>query len=124
MDKITLTNAEFWVHVGVPEQERHKKQRILMDLDLFCSFKNAITSDNLEDTINYASVRDFVEDFLYEKKYHLIEKLAGDVATAVYKTFTRKNCPIKRIMIVVKKPEALKGKSVDSVSVTHSTEFR
>ena len=53
MSKITITDLEVFFHVGVPDEERAKPQRLLVSVDMEFDFSIAAVSDRVTKTIDY-----------------------------------------------------------------------
>ena len=60
MDKIIIEDLTLDVHVGVPEAERLKKQRLLMTLEIEHPLQAAALEDSIALTIDYARVTEAV----------------------------------------------------------------
>lgn len=56
MSRISIVDLEVFYHVGVPEEERAKPQRLLVTVEMDYDFSTASMSDRLEKTINYFDV--------------------------------------------------------------------
>ena len=52
MSKISIVDLELQVHIGVPDEERAKPQRILMTVDMDHDFSSAIATDSVTKTID------------------------------------------------------------------------
>ena len=104
MDSIIIRDARFLCNVGVSAEERKKKQKILIDMELFLNLKKAAENDELKHTVNYSGVCSIVAKLIEKKEYKLIEAIAWDIAGVVLKEFN-----IKKAIVEVKKPGALHG---------------
>lgn len=110
-DLLTIEDLEIWTRIGVPKEERAKKQRLSMSLWIQVDMKKTAENDDLKLAIDYeALVKDIKE--LAEEERKTIEKLAEDTAQMVLKKYK----PIK-IDLEVKKFVLPDAKYV-SVSVT------
>lgn len=87
MDKIKIVDLEVKFQVGVTEEERAQPQRLLLTLEIEHDFKNAISADNLADTIDYHAVSQRLLTFGDGCHWQLIETLAADVASMVLDEF-------------------------------------
>lgn len=67
---------------GVLEHEQAQAQPLEVDLDLAIDLTAAGSSDDLDDTINYASVIDAVTDIVSSGSPALLEHLAATIAGA------------------------------------------
>ncbi len=80
MDKILIEGLECMAHVGVPEEERGREQRVSVDIELVLDLKPAGTSDQFEKTVDYAAVAQIVREMTEKKQFCLVEALAEAVA--------------------------------------------
>ena len=87
MDKIKISDLEVYYHVGVPEEERAKPQRLLVSIEMEHDFTSAISRDNLAETIDYYAVSQQVLKFGEDCHWQLIETLAADIAAMVLEDF-------------------------------------
>ena len=107
MDKIIIKEAKFLCNLGCTEEERKNKQEIIIDLELFTDVKKSAASKKLEDTIDYAKVHSVTEEVVEKHEYILIETLAESIAKSILEKFN-----IEKVLVRVKKPQALKDKNV------------
>ena len=84
-DKIFVKNLVLPCSVGVSEEERRKKQNVVVDVEILCSLKHAGTSDNLRETISYSEVQDMVTEIVTKSEFKLLETLAENVAALILK---------------------------------------
>jgi dihydroneopterin aldolase len=107
MDRILIKDAPFLCSIGIKEEEREKKQEILIDVELFTHIRGAATTDRIEDTIDYAQVHQLISEEVEKGHFNLIETLAEKIAQLVLHNFD-----IERVSVKVKKPAALAHKGV------------
>ena len=112
MDKIILHHCTFYCYIGVPNSERKSKQKILVDIELFFSIKKATKTNKITDTINYDDVHSTIKRIVQGKKHILVETLTKEIAQSILQSF-----PIKKVMVRVWKPAAMKRKRVKNVAV-------
>lgn len=104
MDTILIHDLEVFFHVGVPDEERSRPQRLLITLELERDFAAAAATDDLHQAIDYFTVAQRVLGFGTNRSWKLIETLAEDLALLTLKEFS----PL-RVTVTVKKfiiPEA------------------
>ena len=77
MDKIILNGCRFYGYHGAFAEEQTLGQIFVVDLELAVDLTKASQSDNLEDTVHYGLVFEAVQKQVEDKKYILIERLAG-----------------------------------------------
>jgi len=102
MDKIIIKGLELRINIGLPEKERSKKQKVILDCEISHSLIKAGRSDRIKDTINYSKVSTRITE-ISNQKFLTLESLAYQVATAIKSEFKA-----KQVKILAKKPGALK----------------
>lgn len=87
MDIITINELEVCFHVGVPETERAKPQRLLLTVEIEADFTAAAARDDLTRTVDYFAVSRRMLAFGEGRSWKLIETLACDLATMILQEF-------------------------------------
>ncbi len=105
---------EFYAYHGALPEETVIGQRFVVDVTLCLSLRRAGETDNLEETINYASVYDVVKDVIQGEPVKLIETLAERIATVLLRDFGL----LTRVDVTVVKPNAPIAGVFSDVSVT------
>jgi len=98
MDSILIADLEVQFHVGVPDAERARPQRLLISIELDHNFTQAAATDDLTHTINYDAVCRRVRALGEGRHWKLIETLAIEIAETVRKEFKP-----ARIRVMIKK---------------------
>ena len=114
MDKITISDLEVQLHVGVTEAERAAPQRLLITVEMTHDCKAAAQSGNLAETIDYHAVSQRVLQFGNGCHWELIETLASDIAADILDDFKPRT-----VMVEVKKFVIPQARYV-SVALTRS----
>jgi len=114
MSQITIVDLEVFCHVGVPDEERARPQRLLITVDMTYDFSSAALSDRVTKTIDYFEVSQKIIKFGEGRNWKLIEKVATDVADLVLNDFHPES-----VTVTVKKFPLPQANHV-SVSVTQS----
>jgi len=104
MSKISIVDLEVVYHVGVPDEERARPQRLLLTVVLESDFSAAIASDDVADTINYFAVTQRLLKFGEKRSWKLIEKLAADIATSLLTEFQSQSVTVEVKKFII--PEA------------------
>lgn len=112
MDKIIIKDARFLCNIGVSKEERREKQKIFVDVELFVDAKKPSQKDDIEDTINYSEVYNLTKKAIEMRDYKLIETMAENIANKILVGF-----PVKKVLIRIKKPEALKNAKYAAVEI-------
>ena len=86
-DKITIEDLEVQFHVGVPDEERAKPQKLLITIKMWKDLGASVVNDDLSKTIDYAAVCQAVIDLGKTRHWKLIETLASDICNLVLEGF-------------------------------------
>lgn len=112
-DKIILEGMVFYGYHGVNQAERELGQRFVVDLELSRDLSEAGITDDLEKTVNYASVYKVAREIVEGPPANLIETVAERLAAAVLDRF-----PVEAVRVRVRKPWApVKGSVLSSATV-------
>ena len=112
MDKIIIKEAKFMCNIGVTREERRKKQKVLVDIELFLDTKKAAKTDSIKDTINYSYAYGLIKKMAERKEYSLIEAMAEGIAKGILHSFK-----IPKVLVRIKKPKALADRNVKYAAV-------
>ncbi len=117
MDKIHISEISCLAHLGVPPQERENPQEILVDVVLSLNLEKAVHSDEVTSTVDYVGIVEKVKETVKERKFCLLESVAGHLCRSIL-TDTK----IKSVQVKVRKfPEVLREKaSYVEVEMTRS----
>jgi dihydroneopterin aldolase len=97
-DIIRLTGMTFYAYHGVSAAEKETGRMFEVDCELEVDLAEAGHTDDLTDTIDYASVYAVVKELAEGKAYALIEKLAENLADKLLDKF-----PVYRVTLKVRK---------------------
>lgn len=113
MDKVKLNRIELLGSIGVLEEEKLNTQRYWVSIEIGADLKAAGMNDQLESTIDYASVFQLCETLMMESTCDLIESFAENLSQRLFEHFEI----AQSVMIEVLKPDApIEGK-FDSVGI-------
>jgi dihydroneopterin aldolase/2-amino-4-hydroxy-6-hydroxymethyldihydropteridine diphosphokinase len=119
MDCIKIKRLEVFAKHGAIPEENILGQKFLISLELFFDVRKAGQTDDLEQTVNYAQVADFVTRQTKEHTFRLIERLAEYLAEEILLHFS----VVQKVNIEIEKPWAPIMLSMDTVSVSISREW-
>lgn len=102
MDRIIMKNLAFFGYHGVMEEEKTLGQKFFLDIEIYTDLKKSGKSDEVEDTVHYGEVYNYIKDIIENKRFKLIEALAENIAEVILSKFIK----IQEINVVVRKPEA------------------
>ena len=95
---IYIKDLEVFYHVGVPESERAKPQRLLITIKMEVNFEEAVLSDDLSKTVDYFAVTQRLLIFGEGREWKLIEKLAVEITDCM-----RTDFGVQTVTVEVKK---------------------
>jgi len=98
MDNIIIQGIRFHGNHGVSEEERQVGGHYEVDVTLGCSLVDAGKSDALEDTIDYASVVEFIVNIGTNQSFQLIEALAETMVSEILEKFA-----VESVHLTIKK---------------------
>lgn len=98
MDAVFLQGLEVQARLGVPDEERSRPQRVLIDLELGLDLKNAGRGDDVAQTIDYAQVAQEVKHLVQGRSFKLVEAVAESVAAFIVDRF-----PVAEVCVKVRK---------------------
>ena len=83
--KIFINNLNLIASIGVYEQEKRNKQKIIVNLEILLTNDTEPQSDNLQQTQDYSQFRKCVKDVVESKHFDLLEILTKKIHTAISK---------------------------------------
>ncbi len=113
MDKIKIENLEIFAKHGVFPEENKLGQKFLVSADLYTDTRKAGNTDALDASIDYGEVCHFIETFMKEHTFSLIERIAERLAEELLLHIPG----LEKVGLEVKKPWAPIGLPLESVSV-------
>ncbi len=96
MDIIYLKDLRIDTTIGIYEWERRMKQTIILDLEMATDIRQAASSDNIEDTLNYKAVAKRLMSYVSESEFELVETLAEKITEIILTEF---NVPWVRLSL-------------------------
>lgn len=114
MDSTLLHGIELWTRLGVPESERSKPQRVLVDIELGQPIKDIAVKDDVARGIDYQLVvEEILKLAITERK--TLERLTEDIADVILKKFKpeggikvtamkKPDLPLASVSITIQRP--------------------
>lgn len=113
MDQIVIENLKVFAYHGVYPEENEKGQNFYVNAILETDTRKAGILDDLDLSTNYGEVCMFLNNYLKEQTYKLIEAVAENAAGALLLRFPL----VRRVTLEIRKPEAPIELPFESVSV-------
>ena len=101
--------------VGLNEDERRKRQDILVNLELVTDIRTAAATDGIEGSCNYRTVSKSIIRIVEESSFFTVEKLATEIARMVLQDH-----PVEEVTVSVEKPGALRFARSVGVTITRN----
>ena len=116
-DRIEIKDLLIRGIVGVNEDERRKRQDILVNVTILADTRQAAETDDLDDSLNYRTVSKAIIRMVEASNYFTVEKLAAEVARLIL------NDPkALEATVTVEKPGALRFARSVGVTITRRPE--
>ena len=80
MDMIYIRDLSVECIIGVAAKERFSAQTVVLNITLEANLAPSSESDDINDTVNYRTLKDRLVDYLSDTSFFLIEKMAAEVA--------------------------------------------
>ena len=102
MDRIYIHGLRTITTIGILDWERSIKQTLVLDLELTINSFEAALTDDIEKTVNYKDITDYLIKFIADSEFLLIEAMAEAIARVILSKF-----PVFHIRLKLGKPGAL-----------------
>jgi len=102
-DKIYIRDLALRCIIGVNQDERAMKQDVVINVILFTDTRKAGQTDDLEDTVDYRTVKKTILSLVENSGFLLIEKLAEEIAKVCLD-----DSKVQKVNVTIDKPGALR----------------
>ena len=116
---VELRGLSIYTHHGVSEAEQEIGQRLEIDVSFDVPDCDAVLTDRLEDTVDYAEVCDIVALAATERSYKTLERLAQVVGERLMERYA---CDSVRVRVSKPEPPLPLAIQEVAVEVTHERE--
>lgn len=113
MDKIKIENLEVFANHGVFPEENVLGQKFLVSAVIYTSTRKAGMTDELTTSIHYGEVCQFIDKYMKQHTFKLIERVAESLAEELLMN----TAGLEKIQLEIKKPWAPVGLPLEYVSV-------
>jgi FolB domain-containing protein len=103
LDRIHIKGLLLRCIVGINPDEREHKQDVVIDITLFSDLSRAGANDDIDDTVNYKTIKNRVVTLVESSSFFLVEKLAEEIARECLA-----NIMVEAVRVSVEKPGALR----------------
>lgn len=117
MDKIFIRGLSVETLIGIHAWEQRTPRPLIFDLELGTDIREAASSDNVRDAIDYQAVSEAVAKFTQENPVGLLETLAERLSRQLFRQF-----PILSLKLSINKPGAVAGVKAMGVEIDRRRE--
>lgn len=103
LDRIHIRDLLVRCIIGIYPDERREKQDVIINIVLHADLKKAGESDDIDETVNYKTIKKEVLAMVQQSEYFLMEKLAEQIAVLALH-----DSAVQRVDISIDKPGALR----------------
>lgn len=112
-DKIYIRDLCIRCIIGIYPNERTDKQDVVINIVLEGDLSKAGKSDDIEDTINYKTIKKRIMKLVEKSHFFLVEKMAEEIAATCLREKR-----VQRVTVTVDKPGALRFARSVAVEIT------
>jgi FolB domain-containing protein len=116
-DCIHIRDLKFRCIVGINEDERIEKQDVVANIALWADLTRACRSDNIDDTVDYKSLKKKILNMAENSNFLLIEALSQAIADLCLE-YDR----VEQVRVCVEKPTALRFARTVGVEIVRTRE--
>ena len=113
---INITNLRLRTYIGFNQEEREKKQDIVINVEIVYALNDAVLRDSVDDALNYKTISKKIIQHVESGHFLLLEKLTADILE-----ICSDNNAVEFAEVTVDKPHALRFADSVSLSLQHST---
>lgn len=113
MNQIKIKNLKIFAYHGVYDQEKEQGQNFVVNAVLYVDTEGAGESDQIADAVDYGAVCLFMDEYLRENRFDLLEAVTRHTARELLFAFPG----IQKLELEVEKPDAPIPLRFKSVSV-------
>jgi dihydroneopterin aldolase/D-erythro-7,8-dihydroneopterin triphosphate epimerase len=103
LDRIHIRDLLVRCILGIYPDERREKQDVIVNITLYADLRKACLSDDIDDTVDYKTIKKNVLHLVQQSEYFLVERLAERIAELALET-----AAVQRVDVSVDKPGALR----------------
>lgn len=115
MDRIYIRDLALRCIIGLYPEERKKKQDVVINVVMETDLRAAGQSDDLNDTVDYKTIKLNILDFVENSSFQLIESLAEGIAAICLA-----DSKVQSATVTIDKPGALRFAKSVAVEVTRT----
>lgn len=111
-DRVFVKDLLLRAIIGINDDERVKKQDVVVNIELETDTRPAAASDDIEDAVNYRDLAKNTIDLVETSRFFLVERLADEIAKVCLA-----DPRVQRVRVTVEKPTAVRFAKSVGVSI-------
>ena len=92
---IIITDLSLNMEIGVYQQEHGIKQEVLVNVEAQISLPHSTIDDDIDNVLNYATIKEKIEDIAFKGHIHLVESFALRILDACMQDNRIKNMTVR-----------------------------
>ena len=112
MSILSIKNLKIPAKHGVYDFEKNKTGVFEIDIRIHLDLENAMMSDDLKDTVDYAKLVELAKRVFVKRDCNLIEYVAGKICEKIMEKYA-----VEKVIVKVRKPHAPINADLDTVEV-------
>jgi len=112
VDRVFVKDLLLRAIIGINDDERVKKQDVLVNIELEADCRPAAASDAIEDAVNYREIAKSTIDLVETSRFFLVERLAEEIANVCLA-----DPRVTKVRVTVEKPTAVRFAKSVGVSI-------
>jgi dihydroneopterin aldolase / 2-amino-4-hydroxy-6-hydroxymethyldihydropteridine diphosphokinase len=80
-DEILIKDLLLRTFVGINQEEREKRQDVLINITLYADTRDAGRSDGIDDAVNYRTITKHIIRMVEASRFYLVERLAAEIVS-------------------------------------------
>jgi dihydroneopterin aldolase/D-erythro-7,8-dihydroneopterin triphosphate epimerase len=115
LDRIHIRDLQLRCIIGIYPEERRNTQDVVVNVTMEADLRRPGQTDNIDDTVDYKTVKKRIMAFVESSQFLLIERLAQGIADLCLEAGG-----VERVRVTVDKPGALRFARSVAVDITRS----
>jgi dihydroneopterin aldolase/D-erythro-7,8-dihydroneopterin triphosphate epimerase len=111
-DRVFIKDLLLRAIIGINDDERVKRQDVVVNVELEADTRPAAASDAIEDAVNYRDIAKEVIDLVENSRFFLVERLAEEIASVCLR-----DPRVRTARVTVEKPTAVRFAKSVGVSI-------
>ena len=117
LDKIHIRDLVLRCIIGINPDEREQRQDVVINITVHADLRQAGRSDNIDDTVNYRTIKRKVVDLVENSSCLLVERLAQEIADICLA-----DPRVQQVEVTLDKPGALRYARSVAVQIVRERE--